>query len=512
MREKSPYDVASSNLVGIDLGTSVTRVTRFNEMGTVECTCNNEGEQFTPSVVHIGSDGVVTCGREAKKFVGLGHDNVFSEFKRHIGTDLSWKIGGRSVTPTELSAMLLKQVVEDYSRQFGHPDKIAISWPSNFRQEQREATKMAARRAGLHDACFVEESIAAALYYSQETRLNGHYLIYDLGGGTFDATLIKATGSDITIINQTGVQQLGGKDFDVALLKLVGEKFRNATGHEFDRFDCCFSEYDVQSAKHALSVRPSVLIRLVSCKSGCISVEVTREEFNDSISHLIAQAEMACLSALSPGGDDRRKAVKASDVKQVFLVGDACRTPAIQESVSRIFGKKPVIRNPSQVVAMGAAIFAALKARPETMTSLQINTLEKIKAEPVAPYYFGTTIMDQESGRARNLIVINKGEKLPCRITRTYFTANESQSTARCDMTQSADDTSEPDFTSIIIECSLALPKNTPRGTPITATFECDVEGCASLTLSLPPENGGSSAAAVARVNPPSQPPLADER
>jgi molecular chaperone DnaK len=509
MQEIEPDD-RRANIIGIDLGTSKTCLARFNDLGIAQCTHNHEGEVFTPSVVLIENDGNVTCGREAKKCVGLNHDNVFSEFKRHIGTEASWKIGRGNVTATDLSAMLLKQVVADYSRQFGHPNKIAITWPGNFRQEQREATKTAALRAGLRDVCFVEEAIAAALYYAQEVSLNGFYLIYDLGGGTFDATLIKAIGVDITVINQAGVQQLGGKDFDDELLKLVREKFRSATGHEFDRIDCCFSELDVQNARHTLSVRPSVQIRLVSSIFGCVSVEVSREEFSDRISHLIAQAEMACLGALSVGEDEQRKANKASDVKEIFMVGDACRTPAIQESVSRLFGKKPVIRNPSQVVAMGAAIFAALKAKHKGMTSLQLHALEKIKAEPITPYYFGTTILDHENGCARNLIVIKKGEKLPCRITRTYFTTHEGQSTIRCDMTQSADDTSEPDFASTLFECALTLPKNTPRGIPVIVTFACDIDGCASLTICAPPEAGGGSTTATATFPPPS-PPLQDE-
>ncbi len=500
-----------ANIIGIDLGTSKTCVARFSTVGVAECTGNLEGDMFTPSVLLFETDGVVTCGKEARKCVGLGYDNVFSDFKRHMGTGISWKVGRSNVTPTDLMAILLKQVVADYSQQFGHPDKIAITWPGNFGQEQREATKMAAQLAGLDDVCFVEESIAAALYYAQETSLYGHYLIYDFGGGTFDATLIKATGRDIAVINQSGVHQLGGKDFDEALLKLVGKKFQEATGAGFDRIDCNFNDFDIQSAKRCLSTRTSTTLRLVSTTNGVVSIVVTREEYDKYTSHLIAQAEMACESALCPPKGTNHPRVKTSDIMDIFMVGDTCLTPAIQESVLRMFGKKPIIRNPSQVVAMGAAIFAALMARPEGMTPLQLRALEKIEAEPIAPYFFGTTVLDHESGRTRNLVVISKGEKLPCRISRTYFTAHDSQSTIRCDMTQSADDTSEPDFTAVIFECSLTLPKNTPRGTPINVTFACDIEGCASLTICAPPEAGGGSTIATAKISPPTPPTFSDE-
>ena len=511
MKEQHPDDVSCSNLIGIDLGTSNTCVARFNESGVAECTCNNDGDQFTPSVVRIDTDGVVTCGKEAKIFFGLGYDNVFTEFKRDIGSGKSWEIAGGTITPTDLTAILLKQVVADYSRQYGRACNIAITWPGNFRQEQREATKMAALRAGLDDVCFVEESIAAALFYAREKSLNGHYLIYDLGGGTFDATLIKATGSHIDVLNQSGVHHLGGKDFDHALLELIGEKFRMKTGDQFDRHECNFTDLDLQGAKHALSTRPSVLIRLVSEKSGPTSLEVTRLEFEKSVGHLIAQTEMACMSVLRLPTEIGHSNVKKSDIKEIFMVGDVCRTPAIQESILRIFGKKPIVQNPAQVVAMGAAIFAALKGQPKGMTTLQLKALEKIRAEPIAPYYFGTTIFDHESFRPRNHVVIRKCEKLPCRISRTYFTTQENQSAISCDMTLSTDDTSEPDFTSKIFECSLTLPKNTPRGTPITMTFSCDVEGYASLTVCAPPEAGGGSTLATANISPPA-PPLVDER
>jgi len=501
-----------ANIIGIDLGTSDTCVARFNPLGIPEVTYNCAGEPFTPSVIRFFDGFEADIGYEAKKFLGLGYDDVFAEFKRDIGSEKSWKIDDETVTPTDLTAMLLKKVVSDYSAQFGKPGKIAITWPANFRQEQREATKMAALSAGLENVCFVEESIAAALGYARETCLNGYYLVYDLGGGTFEATLIKATDGCIAVINSAGVQQLGGKDFDNALLKLIAEKFRLKTGEEFDRVECCFTDLDLLSAKHTLSTRPSVLIRLVSCKLGPISLEVSRAEFENSISHFIAQAEMACEDALCSLRDRIHQNVKTTDIKEILMVGDTCRTPAIQDSILRIFGKKPVIRNPSQVVAMGAAIFAALKAQPKGMTPLQLKALEKIKAEPIAPYYFGTTILDHESYCLRNHVVIRKGEKLPCRISRTYFTTQDNQSSVICDMTLSSDDTSEPDFVSKIFECSLTLPASTPQGTPITVTFECDVEGCASLQISAPPEGGGGSTTASAKISPPTPPPLHDER
>lgn len=511
MREFEHSD-RPANIIGIDLGTYKTCVARFSESGRAEVAHNSAGSPFTPSVIQFESGFEPEIGFEAGKHLGLGIDNVFAEFKRDIGTERTWKVDGNNTTATDLTALLLKKVVSDYADQFAPPSIVAITWPANFRQEQREATKAAALQAGIKNACFVEEPIASALCFAQEINLDGYYLIYDLGGGTFDATLIKAKSGDIRVLNSAGVHCLGGIDFDHALLKLIGDKFRMKTGDQFDRTECNFSDFDLQGAKHTLSTRPSVLVRLVSGKSGPISLEVTRLEFEKSVGHLIAQAEMACETALCAHCEGNNTHVNTSDIREIIMVGDACRMPAIQDSVERLFGKKPIIRNPSHVVAMGAAIFAALKSGSKAMTPMQLDTLEKIKVEPIVPYYFGTTVLDHEEGRTRNLVVIRKGEKLPCRITHTFCTAIESQSTIRCDLTQSAVDTSEPDFASTIFACSLALPKNTPLGTPITVTFACDVEGCASLTICAPPEAGGGSTMASSKISPPTQPPLTDEQ
>jgi len=506
------HEGGTAEIIGIDLGISDVRVARMSLSGVPEITYNAEGNTATPSVVLIENSGEVVVGTEARKMVGLENHNVFTDFKRALGSGHAWQVNGHHITPEQLTTLLLKKVMSGFVQQFGQPQSIAIVWPANFRQEQREATKAAARHAGLHNFYFVEEPIAAALGYAHTTGLFGYYLIYDFGSGTFDVTLIKANGDNISVLNSLGVQQLGGRDMDESLLKIIDRKFRTKTGEQFDRLECSLFDLDVQNAKHTLSVRSSVLLHPISSKHGPVSIEVTREEYESSISHLIDQAEMACESVLCLSQARGQLPIKPSDITDILMVGESCSTPAIQSSVFRMFGKKPVIINPTQVVAMGAAMYAALRTDPQRLSSLQRQALRNIAATPAAPYYFGTSIIDHEMGRLRNQIVISKGENLPCRVTRTYFTARPRQTSITCDLTQSATDESDPDFVCKIIECSLDLPPDTPKGTPITATFECDVEGCASLTLSLPPENGGSSAAAVARVNPPSQPPLADER
>ena len=466
-----------ANIIGIDLGTTTTLVARFNEAGKPEITNNAEGNPITPSVVQIVDADNVIIGSEAKKFLGTGTANVFAEFKREMGTDKSWPVGADTVSPVKLSALLLKKVVADYAEQFGQPQSVVITWPANYRNEQREATKDAAARAGLKVEYFIEEPTAAALYYATDTALDGKYLVYDFGGGTFDVTLIEAHGNNITVLYQDGVQQLGGKDLDNALLKLIGDKFRAKTSDEFDALDCNFDKLAVESNKHTLSTRPSVQIRLVSGKHGPIAIEVSRDEFEAGISHLVSQAEMACENVLRCGKDDPAQHVKKSEINEIFMSGGTSRVPAMQASVERLFGKKPKVKNPDQAIAMGAAIYAAHKSSGGTLNTLQARAVADIDVSLIAPHFFGTSVLSEDNSGIYNDTVISKGNKLPCREERTYYTVSDNQTTVNCDVSQSAIEEKNCEFVTKIWEGSLALPSGRPAGQPIKVIYAYDLNG-----------------------------------
>jgi molecular chaperone DnaK len=466
-----------ANIIGIDLGTTTTLVARFNEAGKPEITNNAEGNPITPSVIQIDDAGHVIIGSEAKKFLGTGTANVFAEFKREMGTDKSWPVGADTVSPIKLSALLLKKVVDDYAEQFGQPQSVVITWPANYRNEQREATKDAAARAGLKVEHFIEEPTAAALYYATDTALDGKYLVYDFGGGTFDVTLIEAHGNTITVLYQDGVQQLGGKDLDNALLKIIGEKFRTKTSDEFDAVDCNFDKLAVESNKHTLSTRPSVQIRLVSGKHGPIAIEVSRDEFEAGISHLVSQAEMACENVLRCGKDDPALHVKKSDIKEIFMAGGTSRVPAMQASVERLFGKKPKVKNPDQAIAMGAAIYAAHKSSGGTLNTLQARAVADIDVSLIAPHFFGTSVLSEDNTGMYNDTVISKGNKLPCREERIYYTVSDNQTKVNCDVSQSAIEEKNCEFVTKIWEGSLELPSGRPAGQPIKVIYAYDLNG-----------------------------------
>jgi molecular chaperone DnaK len=498
-----------ANIIGIDLGTTETRVARFSEIGLTERTKNSEGSLVTPSVIQIDEAGNVIIGSEAKKFLGTGTENVFAEFKREMGTDKSWIVGGTTITPVELTALLIRKVVADYEAQFGKHTAIAITWPANFRNEQRVATKDAARRAGLTNVFFIEAPIAVALCYAKEHNLEGTYLIYDFGGGTLDVTLIEIRGGDIRVRYQDGVQQLGGKDLDNAMLKIIGDKYRSMTGDEFDAVDCNFDKLAIESSKKSLSIRTSVQIRLVSAKHGPVALEVTRKEFESGISHLVSLAEMVCENVLLCGTDDPRQHIRKSDIAEIFMVGATSLVPAMQASVEKLFGKKPRLQFPHDACALGAAIFAAIRTSQTDLSSQQWAEIEKLNPKSLAPYFLGTSVLSEDGSGVYNDVVIRKGTGLPSRVERTYYTVRDNQTSVKCDMTQSAIEEKDPDFVSKLFVGTLTLPTGLPKGSAIKVVFTCDLEGCAGMQITLP-EGGGPSAVFSANQAP-TPPPLSDE-
>lgn len=467
------------NIVGIDLGTSTTLVACFNEAGTAQLTPNHDGDTVTPSVVQIEPNGEIIIGKEAKKLLGLGFAGVFAEFKRDLGQGLIHKFGSQDITPEQLTASLLKQVLHDYASQFGQPEMIVVSWPANFTDAQRSATKEAVRMANLKIDHYVSEPTAAALYYAFNEKLNGMHLVYDIGGGTFDVSLISADGNEIQVKFSEGVQRLGGADMDQELLKIIDAKYRQKTGHLFDRVDCSFTQLELEAAKHSLSTRDSTQVRLVSETHGPQMISVTRQEFEDAVKPLLRKAEEACAEMLRNNGTDK------SAVGKVFMVGGPSRMPCVQESVRAFFNKAPTVKEPGDAVAKGAAIFAALRAPKTLLGPLQAKAVGQTSVVDITPHYFGIAIHEQYSTSSHyNRVLIDKGLPVPHSIVKRFITSpGENRTGIQLIITQSQ--RSERDISKVKILHNKAVPIN-PRGEagePIEVTFSYDANGMMECIL-----------------------------
>ena len=338
-----------SGFIGIDLGTTYSAISTIDEHGIPKIINNSEGQNITPSCIWIKGNKKYEVGEEARKELGA-NDNVIARFKRDMGTKEKYSVNGENLTPTDCSALVLKKLFKDAQKEVGDIGETVVTVPANFGNEARVATLTAAKLAGLNEANIVEEPTAAAIYYAfeGELKLNGNYAIYDLGGSTFDVSIIKAEGIRINMVASEGVQKLGGEDFDVILQKIVKKKLKDEHDEVVDSQD--YTKTDAEEDKKSLSKKESVNVR-VNKKN----VKVTRAEFEENISSLVTQTEMLCELILNEHN------ITAEEIQEVFLVGGSTRVPLVQQAVERVFKKKPIQSvNVDKAVVLGASIYAAI--------------------------------------------------------------------------------------------------------------------------------------------------------
>ena len=454
-----------SAFIGIDLGTTYSAVSYIDDTGRPKVVHNSEGSNVTPSCIDF-SNGKATVGEEARKSLGLS-DTIAARFKRDMGFSKIYKIDGKEYTPTECSAIVLKKILQDTEQAIGAVGEAVVTTPANFANEARNATLEAAKSAGLDVKYIVNEPTAAALYYAFQSGedLHGHYAVYDLGGGTFDISIIKANGQDVQVVTSDGVSRLGGDDFDIALQKIVHRKYKESTGEDLDEED--FTKTDAEEDKKSLSKRDSIKIRVMRT-----NVEVTREEFEEEISSLIAQTEMLCESVIDEAG------LTPSDIQDVFLAGGSTRMPIVLESVKRAFNKDPVSSvNVDEVVTLGAALYAAFKGDKSKLSLVQKSSIAKIKVSDATTKCFGTIALsqDQKGGwEDRVSILIKKNEKIPCSVTKSYYTTHENQEVVTFTITESVAAETDPRFVNVLWKDDLKLPPKRPEGQEIKVTYSYD--------------------------------------
>jgi molecular chaperone DnaK len=462
--------------VGIDLGTTFSALAVLDESGSPKIVHNKDGQNVTPSCVSE-QEGKFEVGEYARQTWGQFPEMAAARFKRNMGTTQKHKISGRDFTPTELSALVLKKLVQDAEVQIGRIDEAVITIPANFSHEAREATMAAAKAAGVPVKYIINEPTAAALYYAFKSgiELDGVYAIYDLGGGTFDVSIIKAKGHEVEVLASNGISKLGGDDFDSALISLLKKKFSAISKVEFPNDD--FSKNSAEELKKALSTRQKSKVKV-----GEVAIEISRQEFEESISSLIAQTEMLCESTMEEAK------VSASNFNGVFLVGGSSRTPAVQESVKRIFGRVPESTfNVDEVVALGAALYAAYKGDRNLLTPKQNRVIENIRVTETSNKCFGTISVSHNPAldveKVKNSVLITKGTKLPCEITETFFTRADGQEYVKCQVTESNAPETDPRFVKVVWQGRLELPPGRPAGQAIKITYAYDLNQIMSCSF-----------------------------
>lgn len=341
---------------GIDLGTTYSCIAYVDGTGRATVVSNAEGTGTTPSVVNFASPSEVAVGQVAKENAVIDPDNTVSLVKRLMGkSDYAISYNGEDKSPEEVSAYILRKVAEDAGRQIGAQVKdVVITCPAYFGTAERTATKNAGIIAGLNVLEIISEPTAAALYYGcakeQEEKT---VLVFDLGGGTFDVTIMSISAEKIEVVCSDGNHDLGGKDWDEAVMQYLAEEFMEQTGFggEFDEYAQQDIRLKAEKAKQQLSARSetAVMLDVAGLRA---KVMLSREKFDEITSVLLGEAMEKTAAAIAVAEE------KGYHVDEILLVGGSTRMPQVTEALAGRYGIEPKILEPDEAVAKGAAIHA----------------------------------------------------------------------------------------------------------------------------------------------------------
>jgi molecular chaperone DnaK len=455
------------HLIGIDLGTTYSAVAMMGELGRPEIISNREGENITPSVVLFQSDSTLV-GTMAKRSAAMAPLDTVQFVKRAMG-DPTWRFettDGVAFRPEEISALIIKRLKEDAELHLGGPvDQAVITVPAYFDDGARRATKDAGTIAGLTVHRVLNEPTAAALAYGLNTADAGTVLVYDLGGGTFDVTVMRIENREFTTIATNGDRNLGGFDWDNALMQLLNSRFQEQGGT--DLLDDDHTEADLrekaENAKRALTTIPKTKV-VLSAAGVTKTVEVTREEFEETTSSLLSRTRDLTAIMLEDAG------LSWSDVDRVLLAGGSTRMPMVRVMMESFSGKE-VERavNPDEVVALGAAVQAHLVDVDLTGAK---SALPAIIVRDVTSQGLGTLARAETHGM-ENVVIIAPNTRIPAKHTSSFRTVADNQTEIRVSVTQGDD--ADPSFVKVIGEQILPIPSY-PAGAPVDVTFAYDID------------------------------------
>ncbi len=472
-------EAKTANIAGIDLGTTFSALSILNAIGKPEIVPNADGERLTPSAIFFDEEDreIIRVGIEAVNSRHLNPDRSVRWIKRHMGDAKYHKnIDGKDWTAAELSALILKKLQQDSSAELGEIRDVVISVPAHFDEVRRKATMDAGTMAGLNVIGIVNEPVAAALYYAAGREVSGKVLVYDLGGGTFDVTILDVNGHQMDIVCSQGDHALGGIDFDNEILKMLEQSYREKFDAELINSDEDRAKYEdeAEDIKKTLSRRQSAK-KMLYGPAGNVKVEITREMFEKAISALVSRTDILLDVALEEAG------VKPSEIDTVLLVGGSTRIPLVREGLKKKFGSEPEATvNVDECVGLGAALHAGLammREHPEAVPAGIIGGLQDINLTDVCNHSYGTICapLDKETGRrvVENRIILKKNTPLPCKASQVFYTMSEGQTELEVTVTQGEDTAVE--YVNKIATHKFKLPEGRPAKCPVKVTYSYDV-------------------------------------
>jgi len=463
-----------SKVIGIDLGTTNSCVATI-ENGEPVVIANAEGARTTPSVVAFNKDGERLIGITAKRQAVTNPDRTMISVKRHMGTDWKTDIDGTDYTPQEISAFILQKLKADAEAYLGHEVKQAvITCPAYFTDAQRKATKDAGRIAGMDVLRIINEPTAAALAYGADKGDDQTILVYDLGGGTFDVSILEIYDVDgqpqIEVKATAGNNKLGGDDFDERIIEWLVSEFKRETGIDLSKDNQAMSRLKeaAEKAKIELSGTQSSQINLpfITMKDGNpehLDITLSRARFEDLIAKHIEDTMAPTRQAMKDAG------VKKGDVDKVILVGGSTRVPAVQSAIEKETGKAPYKGiNPDEAVAMGAALQAGIIAGDDEVSDILLLD--------VTPLTLGI-----ETLGGVTTTMIERNTTIPARRSEIFSTASDNQPAVEIHVLQGEREFSKDNVT--LGQFHLTDIPPAPRGIPqIEVTFDIDANGIVNVS------------------------------
>ncbi|MDO4587991.1 MAG: Hsp70 family protein [Planctomycetia bacterium] len=541
--------MARKKVLGIDLGTTYSCVAYVNDYGVAEVILNQRNERTTPSVVWFDADHAIV-GREAKEMSSIHPNEVCCFIKRQMGKDdYTFEVNGVKYSPEHISSLILRKLVQDAWARLGEEIRdVVITCPAYFFIKERDATKLAGEQAGLNVLQIVNEPTAAAVSYgiqSKETQDEDIILVYDLGGGTFDVTVMKVSASGLDVICTDGEHQLGGKNWDDRLTQYFAQRFSEETGVEVDLSIDIEFYYDLmtiaEDTKIHLSSKQSTTVR-INRGGEKIRFEITREEFEDLTRDLIEKTiELTC-DCLEKAQDN----AGIEGLDQIILVGGSSRMPQVSAALFELLKAKPSLYDPDEAVAKGAAIIgnniaireeikkkiseenqssrslilddvpedqkerAAQKVAEETGISLALVQGALRSVKNVSSKSFGAITTNDDGFRSVSNIIY-RNTPIPCEETQTFATLSDFQSSVLIELESNSMDrsptydqdileitqTTDPDrFEELfwklnapeeesekLWEGDLQIQPGLRRGAPIDITYKLDENGLLTVIV-----------------------------
>ncbi|MCI8286206.1 MAG: molecular chaperone HscC [Lachnospiraceae bacterium] len=459
--------------VGIDLGTTNSLVAYFTDEGP-QIIPNRLGKNLTPSVVSVDEEGNVYVGETARERMSLYPDTVAQTFKRSMGTERDYILSGRHFRPEELSSLVLRSLKEDAESFLGEEvTEAVISVPAYFDDKRRKATKRAGELAGLKVERMISEPTAAAVAYGlyDKTR-DTRFLVFDLGGGTFDVSILELYHNILEVRAVAGDNYLGGEDFTEVMVKLflqkANQQLQNLSEKEQARL---FRE--AEKAKCALNEMDKVTISFLY-REDRLEQSITYREYEDACEELLMKIREPVKKSLSDAG------LKLGDIDEVLLIGGATRLSVVRDFLIRLFRKFPDTKmNPDETVALGTAIQAAMKERREEVKEVILTD--------VCSFTLGTeVVVEYDEGKyedGRFCPIIERNTVIPASHTERLFTARDNQSKVRVKVLQGESRFARNNL--FLGELEIDIPKGPKGQESVDVTYTYDINSLLEVEVTV---------------------------